>query len=203
MAERLDRSGLSYFWSLIKPMLMKGIGVFYIEGPDTDEVGTWTGEIDGITEYEDGLTIIYVPAVAGISDGTTLNLNNLGDIPCYYTNTSVVTTHYAAGTPILFTYRDGAWRRADYNSNTTYSTLTAAQITTGTATSARVTTAANIKNGVTGAFSTGNSIGSVKLWSKEINVLPNITSSDNGKILMVANGEWTVGSILSADGQSF
>ena len=29
MAERLDRSGLSYFWSLLKPLLMKGVGVFF------------------------------------------------------------------------------------------------------------------------------------------------------------------------------
>lgn len=179
MADRLDQTGLSYFWSLIKPMLMKGIGVFYVEGPSTDTVGVWTGTINGLTAYEDGLTVIYVPAVAGVSGGTTLNINNIGAVACYTTGTTALTTHYAEGTPILFTYQNGGWRRADYNSNTTYSTLTAAQITTGTATSARVTTAANINNGVTGAFSAGSTNGTVKLWAKEVTVytLP-IASSD-------------------------
>ena len=48
----------------------------YIVGPDTDTTaGTWTGTYSGITEYNDGLTIIYVPKVAGAST-TTLNINN-------------------------------------------------------------------------------------------------------------------------------
>ena len=96
--------------------------VYYIEGPSTDTTaGTWTGTLDGLTAYYDGLTIVYVPAVAGKSSATYLNLNGLGAVQCYYTNTSALGTHYTAGTPVLFTYRQGFWRRADYDSNTTYS----------------------------------------------------------------------------------
>ena len=112
--------------------------IHYVEGPTTDTTpGTWTGTINGITELYDGLTIIYVPAVAGKSPTTTLNINGLGEKVCYCTNTSAMTTHYSVGTPILLTYRNNCWRRADYNSNTTYSAMSVAEMRTGTATSER------------------------------------------------------------------
>ena len=112
--------------------------IHYVEGPTTDTTeGTWTGTINGITELYDGLTIIYVPAVAGKSPTTTLNINGLGAKTCYYNNTSAITTHYSAGTPVLLTYRNNCWRRADYNSNTTYSAMSVAEMRTGTATSER------------------------------------------------------------------
>ena len=112
--------------------------IHYVEGPTTDTTpGTWTGTINGITELYDGLTIIYVPAVAGGSSTTTLNINGLGKKTCYYNNTSEITTHYSVGTPILLTYRNNCWRRADYNSNTTYSAMSVAEMRTGTATSER------------------------------------------------------------------
>ena len=86
----------------------------YIVGPDTDTTaGTWTGTYSGITEYNDGLTIIYVPKVAGAST-TTLNINGIGSKVCYYSGSSKLTTHYPAGTPILLTYSGGYWKRADY-----------------------------------------------------------------------------------------
>lgn len=112
--------------------------IHYVEGPTTDTTpGTWTGTINGITKLYDGLTIIYVPAVAGGSSTTTLNINGLGAKTCYYSNTSAMTTHYSVGTPILLTYRNNCWRRADYNSNTTYSAMSVAEMRTGTATSER------------------------------------------------------------------
>ena len=112
--------------------------IHYVEGPTTDTTpGTWTGTINGITELYDGLTIIYVPAVAGGSSTTTLNINGLGAKTCYYSNTSAMTTHYSVGTPILLTYRNNCWRRADYNSNTTYSAMSVAEMRAGTATSER------------------------------------------------------------------
>ncbi len=95
-----------------------GNTVFYIVGNLTDATaGTWTGTDTRIKSYYNGLTIIYVPKVDGAST-TTLNLNNLGAKTCYYSNTSKLTTHFAKGTPILLTYIDGYWRRADYDSNT-------------------------------------------------------------------------------------
>lgn len=98
--------------------------IYYVEGPNTDATaGHWSGTIDSSSfkrhsGYYDGLTVLYVPHVAGAST-TYLNINGLGDIVCYYTNTTKLTTHYSAGTPILLTYKSGYWRRADYDSNTT------------------------------------------------------------------------------------
>lgn len=95
-----------------------GNTVFYIVGNSSDTTaGTWTGTDSRIKSYYNGLTIIYVPKVAGAST-TTLNLNGLGAKTCHYTNTSKLTTHFSAGTPILLTYVDGYWKRADYDSNT-------------------------------------------------------------------------------------
>lgn len=108
----------------------------YIVGPDTDTTaGTWTGTYTGITELTEGLTIVYVSHVAGAST-TTLNINGLGAKTCYWTGTSKLTTHYPAGTPIIFTYNNNGWRRAD--SNTTYSAGTKALFDAGANTSNRV-----------------------------------------------------------------
>ena len=96
-----------------------GVGPYFVVGPDTDTTaGTWTGTIDGLTAYYDGLTVIYVPHVAGASN-TYLNINGLGAVLCYYSGTTKLTTHYPVGTPILLTYYGERWRRADYDSNST------------------------------------------------------------------------------------
>ena len=89
----------------------------YIVGPSTDAEGVWTGTHSGITAYVDGLTIMYVPGVKGKSP-TTLNINELGAKTCHYNNSSTINNHYAVGTPILFTYINGYWKRADYTENT-------------------------------------------------------------------------------------
>ena len=92
--------------------------VFYVEGPTTDTTaGTWTGTCTGFTSYSNGLTILYRPNVAGAST-TTLNINNLGAVTCYFSGNSKLTTHYAVGSVILFTYYNNGWHRADYDSNT-------------------------------------------------------------------------------------
>jgi hypothetical protein len=95
--------------------------IYYIVGPDTDTTaGVWTGTDERITEYYDGLTVLYTPAIAGAASPiyTSLNINGLGALPCYYSNTTRLTTHYTVGTPILFTCIDNCWKRADYDSNT-------------------------------------------------------------------------------------
>ena len=94
-----------------------GETLYYVVGSDSDAAGTWTGTNSAITSYYEGLTIIYVPKKAGAST-TTLNINGLGAVTCYYTNTSKLTTHFAINTPIILTYYNNGWRRADYDSNT-------------------------------------------------------------------------------------
>ena len=84
----------------------------YIVGSSGDSAGVWTGSYSGLS-YVDGLTIIYVPKVAGGAN-TTLNINNLGEIPCYLTNDQRLGNHFAIDTPIIFTYIGGKWKRADF-----------------------------------------------------------------------------------------
>lgn len=93
--------------------------VYYIEGADTDTTaGTWTGTCVDIESYYNGLTVIFKPKVAGAAT-TTLNINGFGAKTCYYTNATKLTTHFSVGIPIMLTYVDGTWRRADYDSNST------------------------------------------------------------------------------------
>ena len=103
-----------------RDVLDKQAHVFYVEGASTDTAGVWTGAIQGLEAYYNGLTILYRNVVAG-SSSTTLNINGLGAKTCYMTGGTLLTTHYAVGSVILLTYYNNAWRRADYNTNTTYS----------------------------------------------------------------------------------
>ena len=107
--------------------------------------GSWTGTIDEqVTELYDGLTILFLPSIAGSGGTGTRTLTNDDNttvtasqtwlkiknshIPgiwkkCYY-NATNLTTHYAASTLIQLTYRSalnsnqGGWQAtADYDSN--------------------------------------------------------------------------------------
>lgn len=87
--------------------------IYYIEGSANDADGSWTGTLYDIDSYYDGLTIIYEPKVDG-SSSTTLNINSLGAIPCYYDDTNRLTTQYKIGCPMMLTYKDGVFIRSDY-----------------------------------------------------------------------------------------
>lgn len=102
----------------VKDAVARGGMVYYIEANSSDSTaGTWTGTDSRITSYYNGLSIIFVPKVAGASGGTTLNLNGLGAKSCYITAKATktdLTTHYPAGTPIPMTFYNDEWRIADY-----------------------------------------------------------------------------------------
>lgn len=135
--------------------------------------GTWLGELTGLTAYYDGLIILYKIPIAG-ADTTTLNLNNLGAKTVYLNNTTKLTTHFPINQPILLIYsantNNGCWTASDYNSNTTYSVMSAAEMTTGTATSNRVMRAANIKSALTQIITTGTTNGTIKVYNTEVPV---------------------------------
>ena len=96
--------------------------LYYVEGNTTGTAGTWTGNIDGLTAYYDGLSIAYKIGVAGAS-GLTLNINNLGAIPVRRNN-AALTTHLPIKTVVVLTYTTidstGYWVWADYDSTTYY-----------------------------------------------------------------------------------
>ena len=97
--------------------------IFFIEGTGT-EAGVWLGTHTEITEYFQGLTIAYKLGIAGISGGSTLNINNLGAVSVVRNNGSAVTTHYGVGSILVLTYDIGSdtgtayWKLADYDSDT-------------------------------------------------------------------------------------
>lgn len=85
--------------------------VYYVTGSVNDTDGQWTGTISGLTEYYNGLVVVYQPKVRGsaISGDTTLNINNLGDITCYATSTAYLRTHYPANCNIMLVYDNSKW----------------------------------------------------------------------------------------------
>lgn len=92
-------------------------GAYYIVGNSTS-AGVWTGVCEAITEYYDGLTVLYKINVAGVSGGTTLNINSLGAVPVRRNASTAVTTIYPVGSVVMLTYSGGAWLTADYDANT-------------------------------------------------------------------------------------
>lgn len=98
-----------------------GNTVHYIVG-DSTTAGTWTGTCAEITKYYDGLTVAYKTNIAGISGGTTLNINGLGAISVRRNASTAVTTTYPVGSVIILTYSTtdgvGYWLTADYDVNT-------------------------------------------------------------------------------------
>ena len=99
--------------------LNNGTKIYYVEGTGTT-AGVWTGTIDGLTAYYDGLAILYKVNIAGAT-ATTLNINGLGAITCRR-NASALTTHVPVNSVILLTYTTidgtGYFTWADYDSNT-------------------------------------------------------------------------------------
>ena len=99
----------------------KVTGVFYIEG-DSTTAGVWTGQHEGITEYYSGLMINYKTNIAGVSGGSTLNINNLGAVQVVRNASTAVTTTYVVDSIINLTYTvdngTAYWKIADYDVNT-------------------------------------------------------------------------------------
>lgn len=122
--------------------------VYYVLGSSSGSAGDWTGTIDSeVTELYDGLTIIFCPQKAGVSNSTDRTLTNDNSTtvslrhtclkilgvwkPVYYQQYNAsnqtdqrLTTHYGANAMILMTYRtaanngSGGWvAGADYNSD--------------------------------------------------------------------------------------
>ena len=98
-------------------------GIYYIEGTGST-AGTWLGNHNGITEYYNGLVLAYKIPIAGDSDGTTLNINNLGAITVRKNNNSAISTSFPVNSVIFLVYTtDGGiayWKAHDYDSNTRY-----------------------------------------------------------------------------------
>lgn len=90
--------------------------IFYIKGTATED-GKWLGSHSDISSYYEGLTIAYKIPRAGVSGGTTLNINNLG-AKNIRRNDSNLTTHIPANSVIIVVYDGTYFRCSDYDSDT-------------------------------------------------------------------------------------
>ena len=153
MAEYLDYTGLSHFKDKLddtyadKNILKNNNrSVEFIKTTNVEAGAALTGVSQDSSLYDGKTIFLFLSYAAGSS--ATLNLTLAGGTttgakPLYYTGTTRMTTHYGAGSVVALTYVESVdgWRRADYNTNTTYSAMTAADATAGTATTARTITA--------------------------------------------------------------
>ena len=97
----------------------------FVVGNSSGTAGVWTGTLDGLTAYYDGLSINYLVKLKGATT-TTLNLNGLGAKQVFRGATTALTTHYAVNWVVQLVYSTsgshsgGAWYAiADYDTNTT------------------------------------------------------------------------------------
>ena len=129
----IDKEVFKAFGKLDNSKADKANGIFYIVGTgDTD--GVWKGTLEGLAAYFDGLTIAYKTAVAGVSGGTTLNINSLGAVSVVRNATTAITTTYPVNSVVILTYTtdNGTpyWKVADYDSNTKTTTSTTNKVGT-------------------------------------------------------------------------
>lgn len=98
-----------------KILAFNGESIHKVQGKNTDAAGQWTGTSAEIESYYDGLMVVFTPYSAGGNYTTTLNINGLGERPCYINGTQRLTTEYSAGIPILFTYQSNRWQAVHIN----------------------------------------------------------------------------------------
>ena len=124
---------LATFWGAVKTWLKttgtskRTQSLYYGHIDSTSTRTVMTAQIDGITEYFDGLCVILKNGVAASNTGVTLNINNLGAKKIYYStalNTAITTQLGESYTVMLYydSERDGgagAWvYYYGYDSNT-------------------------------------------------------------------------------------
>ena len=174
----------------------------------------WTFDI-GYTPVAGDMIAIKVP-VAGVSSGVWISIDNgTTYYPIATVDKTMLTTQYPINSMVLLLYepnattttygttKDGApanssaadlvsnrWTVVNgYDSGTTYSAMTSANMIAGTETTVRGMRADYLKTGLQGIITVAN--GDVQLYGAHLTgQVPAVTASDNGKMLQVSNGEW-------------
>ena len=137
-----------------------------------------TVNIPGVTEYYTGLTLVLTMGVQS-AENCTLQVNNLNPVKMIY-GASQSGTYFTSGATYIFVY-DGTNFKGihSYNSNTTYSSMSVSEGTTGTATSKRVLTAANLKGIINAHAPTKTGTGASGTWG--INITGNADTATEFK----------------------
>lgn len=167
LREYLDKTGVLAAWDQMKSYIAgkkyaggtadggtanKAASIPFGTVDSTSVATAFTATVDGITELRDGIcvylknTVITSAASSTTPKCFTLNINGLGAKPVYQVTAaaSFATTHFTKNYKYLFTYDsslnsgNGGWYIGQiFNSNTTYSDMTQAEITAGTGTTGR------------------------------------------------------------------
>lgn len=167
LREYLDKTGVLAAWDQMKSYIAgkkyaggtadggtanKAASIPFGTVDSTSVATAFTATVDGITELRDGIcvylknTVITSAAASTAPKCFTLNINGLGAKPVYQVTAaaSFATTHFTKNYKYLFTYDssldsgNGGWYIGQiFNSNTTYSDMTQAEITAGTGTTGR------------------------------------------------------------------
>ena len=124
---------LATFWGKVKDWLKttgtskRTQSLYYGHIDSTSTRTVMTAQIDGITEYFDGLCVLLKNGVAASNTGVTLNINNLGAKKIYYSTAmnTAITTQLGESYTVMLYYDserdggDGAWvYYYGYDSNT-------------------------------------------------------------------------------------
>jgi len=187
----------------------------------------WTFSI-GYTPTAGDMILIKIP-VAGVNAGVWMSVNGG---TTYYPVATVgktrITTHYGKDAMLLLMYEPNAttttygtdqtgaaagasaadlvsnrWTVINgYDSNTTYSAMTSANMIAGTETTVRGMRADYLKTGLQGIIKVTS--GDVQLYGAHLTgQVPAVSASDNGKVLRVVSGAWSAVELPSASGVSF
>ena len=78
--------------------------VIILEDNGSGTAGTWLAKTNRISAYADGQVFLYKVPIAGVSSGTTLNINDLGPKNIYRAGSTKLTTHYGVGAYVLLYY---------------------------------------------------------------------------------------------------
>lgn len=117
--------------------------------------------IPSITTLDAGTIIIVQPTVTSTVANSTIKLNNFSAYPMRYNNAAITTSTdsivWNAAYPSVWVFDGTYWRFVAHgiDSNTTYSTMSVSEGTTGTAISNRVLQAVNLKQIIQGTTLTG------------------------------------------------
>ena len=183
----------------------------------------WTFDL-GMTPAAGDIITIRIPVI-GVNSGVWLSVDNgTTYYPVAAGAQTRLTTHFGVGYTISLIYQTGmttaiygttvagAVKGASttnvtldrwcvlnfYDTNTTYSAMSASEMNTGTATSSRVMTAKNLKAGMEAILKATD--GDVQLYGAHLTgQVPAPTAADNGKILKIADGLYSLADDANTD----
>ncbi len=159
--------------------------------------------IPSITTLDVGTVIVVQPTATSTVANSTIKLNNFSAYPMRYNNAAITTSTdsivWNAAYPSVWAFDGTYWRFVAHgiDSNTTYSTMSVTEGTTGTETSNRVLQAVNLKQIIQGTTLTGIDVATTGAVSASDTITDGIgklqaTKADKSELPTVNNATLTI-----------